>query len=340
MQDPKIAPRRLQAASDTQAAATMQRRVARIGLSIGGGVLSLATLQAPALAGPCSSSAVVVESPDGTTVISADGAVSCIVLPGGDALMSLGGQVTPLVPLGAPSGSTTYTYDSVGQLPSEHDSLGRTTLTYDFPGGRLASSSDPTGFVTTYTYDGGSNLLESETLPGGRVTTYQYDSSNRLVSEDEAGLRTTFTYDAGEVIETGPAHTITTFVYDTAGDITEVINPLHLVTTYVYDAGDQLADVVDPLHLRTTYAYDTGGTLQSEKDPLGRITTFSYDQAGQVLNDDGNYDHVVSLAYVAGVPEPSTLALLLSGLAGWAKLRRRKNLSRFAGEVETRQRRG
>jgi hypothetical protein len=82
----------------------------RLTLTIGGGVLSLAALQAPALAGPCGSG-VELESPDQTTLISPDGSVGCIVLPGGDAALSLNGQVTPLVPLSDPTGTTTYTYD-------------------------------------------------------------------------------------------------------------------------------------------------------------------------------------------------------------------------------------
>ncbi len=203
-------PRQNQAASAPRSAGVAPGRATRLGLSIGSGVLSLAALHAPAFAGPCSASGVVLESPDGTTVIEADGSVSCIVLPGGDALLSLTGQVTPLVPLGAPRGTTTYTYDSVGQLPSENNSLGRTTLTYDYEGGRLASSSSPARLITTYTYDGGSNLLTSETLPGHLVTTYSYDANGNLLSERVAGTTYTFDYSSGDVVETGAHGAVTT----------------------------------------------------------------------------------------------------------------------------------
>ncbi len=105
-------------------------------------------------------------------------------------------------------------------------------------------------------------------------------------------------------------------MYDADGEITEVIDPLRAITTYVYDADNQLTDVISPLRTRTTYTYDNG-VLELEKDPLGRVTTFVYDAAGQLTGDTGNTDPLapVDFAYVASAPEPSSLALILSGLA-------------------------
>ncbi|MGA3403174.1 MAG: PEP-CTERM sorting domain-containing protein [Acetobacteraceae bacterium] len=300
-----------------------QGRATRLGLSIGGGVLSLAALQSAALAGPCSTG-VVLESPDRSTIISPDGAVSCIVLPGGDALLSLDGQVTPLVPLGAPTGPTTYSYDSQGQLPSETDSLGTTTMSYDFSGQPTAAT-DVLGRVTTYTYQygAGGGELTQVTQPGGSVTTYEYDGG-RLTSETLPGGSTvTFTYDPGSVTETATGGNVTTYTYDSRNNITTG-DAVGRVTTYTYDGG-QLTAITDPTGGGRTFTYDyAAGLIGSSTDPIGNITTYTYDARPQLVTDTGNSDGAANFAYAASVPEPSTLAVLLSGLAGWIGLRRRR----------------
>jgi len=322
MQNDIDAPRRIEDAAAPRSTGATQGRVTRLGLSIGGSVLSLAALQSPVLAGPCSSG-VMVESPHDQTAISADGAVSCIVLPGGHALLSLTGHVTPLVPLGAPTGSTTYAYDGSGQLPSVTDSRGTTTFSYQYDGGPLTSSTGPAGRTTTYTYQASSDLLTSETLPSGRMVTYQYDSRGQLTSETFPSRTITFTYNAGTVTETAPGGRITTYSYDARDRITQE-DHLGRVITYGYNSGGELTNVTDPLGRVTTYGYNSSGVLQSQTDPALNTTTFSYDSANQLLNDDGNYDHVVGIGYAPSVPEPSTLALFLSGLAGWVGLHRRR----------------
>jgi len=323
MQNHDDAPRRNEPAASPRPTNAAPGRTTRLTLSIGSGVLSLAALQSAALAGPCGSG-VQLESPDQSTIISYDGAVSCIILPGGDALLSLSGQVTPFVPLGAPAGTTTYTYDASGLLPVETDSLGTTTTAYD-SGGRPTETIDPLSRVTTYTYDHGD--LAETTQPSG-VTTYQYDPSpHRLTTEtDPLSHVTTFAYDAVgmTVTETAPGGLVTTFAYDAAGNILSEIDPLSRVTTFIYDADGQVTNIIDPLGDITTYVYDAGGVLQSLTDLGLNITTFVYDAAGGVLNDDGAYDHVVAFGFAPNVPEPSTLALFLSGLAAWAGLRRTK----------------
>ncbi len=111
---------------------------------------------------------------------------------------------------------------------------------------------------------------------------------------------------------------VTTYTYDTRNDITTE-DWRGRVTTYTYDGGP-LTSITDPMG--TTYTYDyTAGLLSSSTDPAGNTTTYTYDTQNQTLNDDGNYDHVVAFGYAANVPEPSTLALFLSGLAGWVGLR-------------------
>ncbi len=160
MQNHDDRPRRNEAAALRPGVAATHGRTTRLGLSIGTGVLSLAALQSPALAQSCGDG-VVQEGPFGATVINPDGAVSCLVLPGGDALLSPSGQVTPFVPLGTPTGLTTYTYDSQGRLPSVTDTANTTTITYDFAG-QPTIATDAPGRVTMYTYQYGAGGGEAD----------------------------------------------------------------------------------------------------------------------------------------------------------------------------------
>jgi len=319
MHDHDIAPPRTSPTATTTDADAHPRRGMLLGLSIGGGVLSLAVLQQPAVAGLCGG--VVVESPGNTAAIDpANGAVDCVVIGDGDALLSESGRVTPLVSFGAPTGTTTYTYDAVGRVPTETDSLGTTTMAYD-SAGRVTASTDPLSHVTTYTYDavGLTDVIE----PGNRVVTYQYDGQSRLTSVTEPGGSTyTYQYDPGQVIQTAPGNLVTTYTYDSVGSLS-TIDALGKVTTYTYDTGGSLSTVVDVLNNTTTYSYDVQDRLTSLVDPMGNTTTFAYDALSRVSVDTGDSDGATTFAYASAVPEPSTLALLLSGLAGWARLRRR-----------------
>jgi RHS repeat-associated protein len=171
-----------------------------------------------------------------------------------------------------------------------------------------AVETDPLGRVTTYTYDS-LGLPTQLQMPDGGVQTFQRDFAGQpTVSTDEVGRETTYTYQYGagdgeltqvtnpdggsiryqynptfhEVTqETDPLGRVTTFVYNSQGDLTETIDPMGRTTTETWSNG-LLQSMTDPLGRTTTYMYDSQGEVTEQVDPLGRVTTYTYDAAGSV----------------------------------------------------------
>ncbi|MFH1152449.1 MAG: DUF6531 domain-containing protein, partial [Pseudomonadota bacterium] len=144
----------------------------------------------------------------------------------------------------------------------------RTTYTYDSDGNVL-SKTDALGNTWTHTYAPGSRLKSSTTSPRGTQTTYTYNTS---------GNRTSVTRDAG-----GPLAATTSFVYDTAGNMTREIDPLGNITRYEYNTSGNLLKLTDPTGNTITYTYDDFGNRLSTTDPNGNTTSFTYDLNGKLL---------------------------------------------------------
>lgn len=200
---------------------------------------------------------------------------------------SLGQVLTATDPLG---NVTTNTYDSHGNLlttttpaPSVGQSGSTTTFEY-FASGLLKKVTDPLTNVTNLTYTA-AGLIETITDAQSHVTTFEYDArGNRTATVDAANNRTTFTYDAMNrvTVVTNPDLTTTQFAYDIRGRRTSVTDANGKVTTYVYDDADRLTSVTDAASNVTAYAYDTENNLTSITDALNRVTSFQYDTKRRV----------------------------------------------------------
>ena len=97
------------------------------------------------------------------------------------------------------AGKKIYQYDRNGSLVREKDSAGKVTATeYDTLGRAIRqTATGETGerITLTRSYDLNSNLL-SETDGRGNTCTTEYDALNRITARtNEAGQRTTYTYD-------------------------------------------------------------------------------------------------------------------------------------------------
>ncbi len=167
-----------------------------------------------------------------------------------------------------------------------------TPATSDFPAGRTASYAYSTSATAAY---GGSGtvpagLLVSATAPGGAVTSYSYDTDGDLAQVTQpAGARTVYAYDG-----LGRALTATTY---------SNTYPSGLATTYSYNAQNQpltvtypgvTSQVTDVMHtLQDTYAYDPDGNLlsQTQSDLTGGdpARTTTY-----TYNDDGEVASVTT----------------------------------------------
>ena len=179
-----------------------------------------------------------------------------------------------------------FTWDDNGQmLTSTVDGddvtqASTTTYTYDSYG-NVATITDAEGALTQYTeYDSSGALLEMIDARGG-TWSYTYDDLGRLTSE------------------TNPLNRTTSYEYDDANNPSKVTDPLGRETAFTYDIHNRPISTTDALgsqsHLNYSKDYlkvttvdkcnrQSGSFLDSEKrlvknvDRAGNITTYEYDK--------------------------------------------------------------
>ena len=128
-----------------------------------------------------------------------------------------------------------FTYNQLDQLTAMDDALGTTSYTYDVTG-RIASLTDPHGFVVSYAYDDAGNVTDltlshpsSPTL-SNKTVHYTYDALNRLETvriDWLSGQPTaTYSYDAaGRLYQLDHFHASTVaYGYDNANRLTSLEN--------------------------------------------------------------------------------------------------------------------
>ncbi len=205
--------------------------------------------------------------------------------------------------------AVTYTYGMGGQVSAttaaDADGDGGTT-TYDFDSnGQLVRLVDPLGNITYYNYDANDNLIQM-TDAAGQIYSYQYNSQGSLTqSTDPLGNVTKFTYGALATLTsvTDPDGNTTQNQYNQNGDLTSTIyadgtvemnafNPigelLHstgtdgTVVNYTYTSAGQILSETYAGGTQTTFAYDAYGNLVSATNATG-TTTLSYDSANRLI---------------------------------------------------------
>ena len=213
---------------------------------------------------------------------------------------------------GLASRTTTYLYDSAGQLRAVEDAAGNTTYTFYDADGRLAGTVDATGAVTAYTYDADGQVI-AVTAYATTLSTSGWISGGALGASLPATLPlpTTSTNDR-------TAYT----VYDTAGRVIATISPVGEVVTTTYDgeghaiatraysqpltggaltaflAAPNLASVPTSSSDRVSQAfYDANGQVIATVDADGNVTRTTYDSAGRAI---------ATTAYATPVSVPAT----------------------------------
>ena len=180
-----------------------------------------------------------------------------------------------------------YTYPPAGTYGAT-DPRDDLPLTYQNPDS--AGPTDTT-YQVNYTYSAGRDLLTT-TQPDGAVTTNAYTAGTETATNggtEPPGLLAT---------NSDPLGHVTTYSYDSFGDLTKEVTPSGLTTTYTYDnlgrrtGRTQVSDSI-PAGATTTYTWDAADRLLTETDPATTdavtgtvhtpVTTHTYDPDGDTL---------------------------------------------------------
>jgi YD repeat-containing protein len=206
--------------------------------------------------------------------------------------------------------ATQYQYDAQNRLisviaPAVNGVSPTTTYNYDTAGNLLART-DPNGAVTTYIYDTNGNLLSVEDGAGNTVS-YTYNANDQVAS------KTTYTVPAqGEAGQSGyvaPSGAETRYyVYDANNQLAYTIDPIGAVTENDYTAVNGLSELsTTRQYLGATYSLN--GLSPSSPPTLTQLqvwvqssavqstlsqstrTDYTYDVRGQ-LSTQTRYDTV------------------------------------------------
>jgi RHS repeat-associated protein len=196
--------------------------------------------------------------------------------------------------------------DATYETTYSYNTIGQLTFettpaTSDFTNGRTTRYVYSTGTETAA--NGGTipaGLLESETTPGGAVTSYSYDTNGDLAQVKEpSGRYTDYTYDGLGRPVTSTVHTSTG---PSAGE----------TTSYTYTPTSQQASVTYPAvtnsvtnvahQLEDTYAYDADNNLltKTESDLTGR------DPSRTTTYTYNDHDEVATITQPAGATAGGT----------------------------------
>jgi RHS repeat-associated protein len=182
--------------------------------------------------------------------------------------------------------TVSYMYDSLGRLSELTDGSGNLIAQYTYTNlGQLAHKQYGNGTSATYAYDAAGNLISIANYAPDGITVnssfaYTYDLLGQVSSvTDSAGNVTTYGYDAtGQLIQVNlPGAQSIGYVYNSAGDRTEVINN-GTPTSYASNALNEITRVGS-----TLYSYDPTGNVHTVTDSTG-TTNYNYNDLNQLVS--------------------------------------------------------
>jgi RHS repeat-associated protein len=186
-----------------------------------------------------------------------------------------------LASLTTPDGTTSYRYNSLGQLEKVIAANGETTYAYDAVG-NLEQMTLPNGNTQTYKYNKLNQLevLESKdrnnNILAKYIYTYDKIGNTKLVEELD-GRRVEFDYDE-----------LNRLIKET---ITDPVNGNRTIE-YAYDSVGNRLNRKDSQTGETVYVYDNNDRLLSET-LAGVTTTYTYDHNGNVITVEAPGQQVV-----------------------------------------------
>lgn len=144
--------------------------------------------------------------------------------------------------------------------------------------GRVGNATNTNGYTLSYTYDGLNRPLRV-TYPDGSYTENQWDCCHLGSQRDRAGNVTTFTYDQVNrlILTVDAENRVTQYVYDPAGNLTQMNDPNWNPTWWQYDGRNRVARKIYADGSNYLYDYDGVGNLLHQTDARSVVTTYGYD---------------------------------------------------------------
>ena len=172
---------------------------------------------------------------------------------------------------------TKFTYDQNGNVTQSQVAALSTSYGYD-SSGEVITVTDPRVKTTTYTRDAFGNMLSLKDA-ANNITTYEYDVLGRLTRQTDPKLTTVVTTrDANDnVLTVTTAAGITTNTFDAENQLTSVVSPTNTTTQFSYSPGGVMDTVTDAFASQTHYSYDDYLNMISRQDSLNNVTTYIYD---------------------------------------------------------------
>ena len=183
--------------------------------------------------------------------------------------------------------TTTYGYDTMGNVNSVKDALLHTTTFLFDNSRRLTTRTEaaPFSYVTSYGYDKNNNLTSVQRQTGDVMHPYQTYTIAYTISDKVYTV-------------TDPAMNVTTKTYDNFDRLWTVTDAEMRKTTFLYDARSKLFTVTDPSNtISETRTYTNNGKLYQLSDARSKTTTYSYDgfdRLNKTTYADASYEQNVT----------------------------------------------
>ena len=201
-------------------------------------------------------------------------------------------------------GTTTYAYDSNGQLngTTYPNSLGSESFVNN-SFGDVTSHTDARGFATTFAYNNRRQLTNS-VAPTNLVNKILYDAVGNAASAiDPRGNVSSNTWSvtrhllATKLPAMSQGTPVVTNFYDNRDWLIRSVDPLQNSTFYTNDVDGRLIAATDPLSRTTTFGYDADARKIASTNAAGEITKQNWDARGELTKLTDGAGHTVLRAY-------------------------------------------
>jgi len=198
--------------------------------------------------------------------------------------------------------TTTFTYDSLGNLLSITDPLSHQRTFTRNDAGQVLTSKDGLNHATTFAYDPGGDLRSVTDALGRTVTFYVDGLGRRIGIVDALGRKALWSFDTmGRVVtSTDPMGQDTTLTYDANGKLLNLTDPNGGITQFGYDARNRRTSRTDALNQSESWTYDGMGNALTYLDRKNQQTQYQYDALNRATLTTYADASTVAATYDAG----------------------------------------